>query len=73
MYGNSNTSLIDGESVNSITNLSIPIPRPPVGAFHTLMLRCNPHPYHELHHFLVLFQQAALQNVGVDQSDRLIP
>ena len=31
MYGNNNTSRIDGEFVNSMTSLSIPIPKPPVG------------------------------------------
>ena len=31
MYGNNNTSRIDAESVSSITNRSMPMPRPPVG------------------------------------------
>ena len=31
IVGNNNTSLIDAESVRSITSLTIPKPRPPVG------------------------------------------
>mgnify|MGYP001776306869 CR=1 FL=1 len=31
IVGNNITSLIDGELVNNIITLSIPIPRPPVG------------------------------------------
>ncbi len=39
MYGNSSTSRIEAESVNSITRRSMPTPRPPVGGYPTSSAR----------------------------------